>query len=69
MDESIREDLGYLREVETMSKTRFVVKKRIRYTQGLMKDREATVASHIADDLIEHGMAVEIVGRQPGEEG
>ena len=68
--ESAREDLGYVNgEVEPMSKSRFVVKKRIRYTQGLMAGREAMLAEHIADDLIAHGMAVEVEARQPGQEG
>jgi hypothetical protein len=67
MNDSVHEDLGYQSEAEPMDRSRFVVKKRIRYTQGQMKDRVVDLKDTIADDLIAHGMAVE-VGRQPGED-
>ena len=69
--ESIREDLGYLngQEVEPMNKARFVVKKRIRFIQGQLKGKEYNLNILIADDLIAQGMAVEVVDRQPGEDG
>lgn len=66
--DSVREDLGYRNEVIPMNRARFVVKKRIKYTQGQMKDKVCDVKELIADDLIERGMAVD-VGRQPDEEG
>jgi hypothetical protein len=67
--ESVRKDIGYLNgEVIPMDRSRFVIKKRIRYTQGILKGKVCDIKDTIADDLIEHGMAVE-VGRQPGKEG
>ena len=70
MDDAF-EDLGYSRAKEDvrMPKARFILKKRIRYTKEPLKGQEGTVAANIADDLILHGMAVEVVDRQPGEEG
>ena len=68
--ESIREDLGYMNgEVIPMSRSRFVMKKRIKYIQGVLKDHVCDVKESIADDLIAHGMAVEVGARDPGEEG
>ncbi len=68
--ESVREDLGYLNgQVIPMDRSRFIVKKRIRYTQGLLKDHVCDVKESIADDLIARGMAVEVGARDPGEEG
>ena len=70
MDDAF-EDLGYSREKEDvhMPKARFVLKKRIKYTKEPLKGQEANLADYIANDLIAHGMAVEVVDRQPGEEG
>jgi hypothetical protein len=68
--DTVREDLGYFNgQVIPMNKSRFVVKKRIRYTQGVIKDRVVDVKESIADDLIARGMAVEVGAREPGEEG
>jgi hypothetical protein len=67
---TVREDIGYMNgEVIPMDRARFVVKKRIRYTQGILKDKVVYLKDTIADDLIAHGMAVEVEARQPGEEG
>lgn len=67
--ESVREDIGYVREVGPMGKARFVVKKRIRYLREPMKGQTGEIKAEIADDLIAHGMAEEIGEREAGEEG
>jgi hypothetical protein len=68
--ESVREDLGYMNgQVIPMDRSRFVMKKRIRYIACIMKDQEQNVAVAFADEKIAEGMAVEVEARQPGQEG
>jgi len=69
--DSVHEDIGYQRGVDMAASRRIARRpemKRIRYTQGLMKDVVTTIKAVIADTLIERGLAVE-VDREPGQEG
>jgi len=69
--DSVHEDIGYRRDVDMAASRRMVRRpemKRIRYTQGMMKDVVTTIKAVIADTLIERGLAVE-VDREPRQEG